>query len=339
MAFFRALADLLGMFTRSVLLGWVPKLIEILRTLLERCRRRKRERQPDRFHKTSRDPCIPISEPAFKRPDPMIYSQFYLMANGIAVTWNNPDITLLRHGQPVEPGQLQADTDYVVRARIWNNSTEAPVVGLPVDFSYLSFGAGTVSHAIGQTHVNLGVKGGPNHPAFADMAWRTPIQAGHYCLRVAFTWADDVNPHNNLGQENTNVGLAQSPAVFDFQLRNDTGRRSAFRFETDAYVIPPVPPCDEWEELSDEKDDPHAHRRSPGSIVSFPPQHAAGQHPIPPGWTVEVAPDSPILAADQEITVTVTITPPDHFKGRQFINVNAFHNRGPAGGVTLIVER
>src|SRR5688572_16425199 len=27
-----------------------------------------------------------------KRPDPLLYSQFFLMAQGLAVTWDNPDI-------------------------------------------------------------------------------------------------------------------------------------------------------------------------------------------------------------------------------------------------------
>ena len=30
----------------------------------------------------------------YKRPDPMIYSQFYLLSKGLAVTWDNPDIQL-----------------------------------------------------------------------------------------------------------------------------------------------------------------------------------------------------------------------------------------------------
>jgi hypothetical protein len=30
----------------------------------------------------------------YKRPDPLIYSQAYLMARGLAVTWDNPDIWL-----------------------------------------------------------------------------------------------------------------------------------------------------------------------------------------------------------------------------------------------------
>ena len=34
--------------------------------------------------------CVPINHPNFKRPDPLIYDQYYLMSLGLAVTWQNP---------------------------------------------------------------------------------------------------------------------------------------------------------------------------------------------------------------------------------------------------------
>ena len=139
------------------------------------------------------------------------------MSLGLAVTWDNPDIQLYENSAPVSSSQLKADTDYEIVARIWNNSTEAPVVNLPVHFTYMSFGVGTQSHGIGDTQVNLGVKGGSNHPAFAHMLWHTPAAAGHYCIRVNLDWNDDANPNNNLGQENTNVVQAHSPGSSTFR--------------------------------------------------------------------------------------------------------------------------
>jgi hypothetical protein len=45
-----------------------------------------------------------------------------------------------------------------------------------------------------------------------------------------------------------------------------------------------------------------------------------------------------LLAPDEETTVTVDVTSPDTFVGRQAINVNAFAGDWMAGGVTLFVE-
>jgi hypothetical protein len=54
----------------------------------------------------------------------------------------------------------------------------------------------------------MGVKGGTNHPALARMVWKTPPVPGHYCIQVVLKWIDDVNPENNLGQNNVDMGHA-----------------------------------------------------------------------------------------------------------------------------------
>jgi hypothetical protein len=36
----------------------------------------------------------PVPSTIYKRPDPLIYSQYFFMARGFAVTWDNPDISL-----------------------------------------------------------------------------------------------------------------------------------------------------------------------------------------------------------------------------------------------------
>jgi hypothetical protein len=85
------------------------------------------------------------------------------MAQGLAVTWDNPDVTIELSGVPVDAHDLKPATTYDVIARVWNSSTDAPAVGLPVLFSYLSFGISTTRIPIpGATLVDLGVKGSPN---------------------------------------------------------------------------------------------------------------------------------------------------------------------------------
>jgi hypothetical protein len=301
------------------LLELVAALTAIIRRLRRRCGLSERERR------RSPDLCVPINEPAYKRPDPLIYDQFYLMSLGFAVTWDNPDIQLYRGGVPVPSSGLDPDTEYDVVARVWNGSTEAPVMGLPVHFSFLSFGVQTVSHPIGSTIVDLGVPGGPNHPAFATVKWRTPATPGHYCIQTLLDWFDDANPANNLGQENTSVGKAHSPASFEFVMHNPTRESLQYRFEVDAYRIPLPPPCGEIT-------DPAARVREARA------RHNRNRFPLPAGWSVTFSPSAPELApgADQMIAVEVAV--PAGFHGTQAINVHAFNRYGLAGGVTLYVE-
>src|SRR5436190_16955517 len=108
---------------KAALYEWIVRLIEVIRILCERCRIiRRRQDLPGRQRKTAKQTCVPISDPAYKRPDPLIYAQFYLMAQGYAVTWDNPDIEVHKGGVLVPSHSLDADTDYDLVARIWNNS-------------------------------------------------------------------------------------------------------------------------------------------------------------------------------------------------------------------------
>jgi hypothetical protein len=189
-------------------------------------------------------------------------------------------------------------------------------------------------HPIGQVKVNLGVKGGPDHPAFARIAWRTPPTPGHYCLQVFLDCFDDANPNNNVGQTNTNVVAAASPAHFTFQLRNNSPHRQRYRFEVDAYTIPP-PPCDQWRPAPGP---PPGTRYAPGTVLAVPPQHDRRKAPQPVGWTVAFNPPSPALAPGEEITVHASATPSAGFQGKQALNIHAFNAGGMAGGVTVYVN-
>jgi hypothetical protein len=130
--------------------------------------------RPHRFAAYKTDNCQHVPAHIYKRPDPMIYSQQYLMSKGLAVTWDNPDIHLELGGVPVDSHDLKPNTTYDVIARIWNNSLDAVVVNMPVEFSYLSFGIGTTKTHIETTAVDVGVKGAPGCPAFARVPWTTP---------------------------------------------------------------------------------------------------------------------------------------------------------------------
>jgi len=341
-AFVTALCRLLPL----LLIGWLRAIVQLLRLLRGLILNALlRKRLPGRAAKGSDSHCNPIKHPAYRQPDPLIYDQYLLMSLGLAVTWDNPDIELRLGGVPVSSADILPDTDYEIVARIWNGSTDAPIVNLPVRFSYLEFGIGTTSHDIDNgkpAFVDLGVKGGPNCPARAVKKWRSPATPGHYCLQAKIDWLDDANPLNNLGQENLTVAASHSPAEFTFTLRNDAQEPRAFRFEVDAYQVPKPPPCDRARRPTETETrakavQPAAYRLLPDVRPEVRSRHDASAWPLPPGWSVRLDPASAQLAAGGAITVHASVTPPAGFHGRQPVNVRAIAGAAAAGGVTLVV--
>lgn len=340
----RLLLVLVYLFT----IQWVSDLIAVCRRRLQVRRRGEELRDVRRGRPLHCSPrCAVVRPDVYKRPDPLIYSQSYLMEQGLAVTWDNPDIQLYEGGIPVPSSALKADTQYDIVATIYNNSTSAPAVGLHVEFSYLSFGIGTVRTPIGTAVVDLPVKGSPQHPAHAKAIWRTPQAAGHYCLQVKLIWPDDANPRNNLGQENTNVAVAASPAVFKFPVRNDDTVGKRIRMTADAYAIPSRMNC---REVPRKKDSERRHRAQRRTDVFIPPSEAEADwvlarvrhglpFPIPEGWSVHIEPAGFELASGATQAVTVAITPPDTWRGERAFNINAMHGPILLGGVTLIAKR
>jgi len=328
---------------------WLIDLIRLISRHVNTCRRGKELRDVRRGRPLRCTPrCIVVPPQIYKRADPMIYSQFYLMEQGLAVTWDNPDIQLFDGGVPVSSDSLKSDHDYEVVATIYNNSTEAPAVGLPVVFSFLSFGAGMVSNPIGAIKIDLPVKGAAGHPAPAKVIWHTPKQEGHYCLQVLLVWPDDANPKNNLGQENTNVGTAASPATFTFPVRNDDTIHKLIKMIADAYAIPAPLDCSN---RPTKKDSDRRYPKLKRYDVFVPPteakanwtlaraRHGQGAFPIPVGWTVNIAPAEFELAPGDQTDVTVAINPPADFRGERPFNINAMFGKGLLGGVTLKVRR
>jgi hypothetical protein len=309
--FVRSLIEVL----RTILYGWIVALIRMLQALFGR----PKDGRSERDRRAAKSPCVPIDDPAFVRPDPLLYSQQHLMAMGLAVTWDNPDIVLFHNGLPVPSHALLPGTVYEVRSRIWNDSFDAPAINMPVHLSYLDFGIGTTPIPVGSAVVDVGVKGSATQPAFVSIPWRTPDQAGHYCLQVLLDPIDDRDTTNNLGQENTDVGVAASPVAFTFTLHNASRREHRYRFDVNAYELQRRP-CRPGEDARERLE-----------------RHRRGQHPVPAGWSVSIVPEHPTLLAGASIQVAVTVTPPDGFVGSQSVNVDAFHELGPAGGVTLTV--
>jgi len=310
----RALLALL----RTLLYGWVLALWRLIAAVLRAIHRRPRPKTGTPRRPTADTDCVPLDDPAFLRPDPLLYSQRQLLARGLAVTWDNPDIVLLKNGTPVSSHELDPATTYDVSVRVWNNSTEAPVIGMPVRLSYLDFGVGTVPIPIDTGTIDVGVKGSSTQPALVSIPWTTPATPGHYCLQALLDPVDDVDRENNLGQENTDVRPMQSPATFTFELRNAAAVAHTFHFELDSYMLPSLPPCSE----NEPRDTTVArHRRS--------------AHPVPDDFTVSVLPAQPQLAAGAQATITVSIEGPPGYVGSQPLNVNVFHEHGFVGGVTL----
>ncbi len=122
-----------------LLYKWLMVIIDLIKKIFRARAVNKKEKEdiPRRIRKALKGDCVPIRHPNYHRPDPMIYSQFYLMKQGLAVTWDNPDIQLYQNGFTVPSHALQPDTEYELVARCWNLSYDAPVVGMPVRFTYL----------------------------------------------------------------------------------------------------------------------------------------------------------------------------------------------------------
>lgn len=285
----------------------------------------------------------------YKRPDPLIYSQYFMMAQGLAVSWDNPDIWLteLPAGDgsmaAVSSAALQPNHVYRVHAQIHNGSTEAPAVGLPVFFSFLSFGIGITSTPFGMKLVNLPVKGAAGEPTLAWHDWKTP-PSGHFCLQVGLFWPDDLDPTNNLGQENVNIGKLNSPkAQFKFPLRNDAAVRRRFKLEVDTYPKPAPLPCP-----AQPDGDIHGHGRAHLQVgplraardrQSILANHRVAAHPLPAGWVVSFAPAAELeIEAGGQVEITATVHVPDTLPTPRPINVNAFADGVLAGGVTLYVH-
>src|SRR4051794_15988414 len=72
--------------------------------IIRKCKRSKDG--SDRTNRSSTRNCTRIPDRVYRRPDPLLYAQWYLLAQGLAVTWDNPDIEIQQGGVPVSSESL-----------------------------------------------------------------------------------------------------------------------------------------------------------------------------------------------------------------------------------------
>ena len=137
MNFLKFILEVLLELLKAIAYGWILIIIEFVKNLIQAVKKFCLYLKLSHIEQNELDDkCSKFDHPALHQPDPCIYSQQYLMSLGLAVTWDNPDISLLLNGVVVPETNLLPDTDYEIDATIWNNSFDAPVVGLRVEFSF-----------------------------------------------------------------------------------------------------------------------------------------------------------------------------------------------------------
>jgi hypothetical protein len=118
-----------GYLLRTVTYGWFLDAADLLKRVwagVVANQARQRQRHPKREPEVD---CLNTDHPSLRRPDPCIYSQAYLISQGLPVTWDNPDIALKLGGAIVSEGELHPSTTYDLEATVWNNSYDASVWG------------------------------------------------------------------------------------------------------------------------------------------------------------------------------------------------------------------
>ncbi len=214
-------------------------------------------RNPKLFPEHTKEPCGELPEAIIRRPDPCIYSQTYLDAQGLPVTWNNPDIWVARADNPtaIEPDSyhLVDDTDYIVSVQVHNAGTDL-ALGVRVRLVYRPWSFNSPDVTPVQTdaagnEVYRFVDVMPMASTITQFMWHTPaLKPGeppaHYCLQALLYHPMDTNPGNNVGQENTDVYSASPAYVQPGQtfnvavpLFNLAKRPQGFRFEATAYEL------------------------------------------------------------------------------------------------------
>lgn len=216
--------------------------LHFLKFLWERLRFKKKCKTKEWPRETN---CCKVPEQVKRKPDPCIYSQTYRMSQGLSVTWDNPDIIVQEPGVGTVPSSaLQPATNYIVRAKI-SNAAADPALATEVRCFYRpwSFNSPDTTpveiNSDGTEKVEI-VHVPPWGSDTASFDWKTPDAAGHYCLLVECRHPDDINPNNNLGQENTNVIEGQPGETMSVlpMLFNRTDHVRIMRIFVDEFVIP-----------------------------------------------------------------------------------------------------
>lgn len=235
-----------------LIFGILALIVRIIECLCKLFRKKNLKEEEEEDGKCNQ----PLPEDITRRPDPCIYSQQYLQSQGVAVTWNNPDIWMAKASTPgvIEPDSyhLEADTDYIVSVRCHNASTDL-ALGVQVRLLYRPWSFNSPDLVPVQTSPS-----GQEVVRFANIAgmgstivqfnWHTPPVAPgetqHFCLQAHLSHPMDINLENNMGQENTNVHSANPGHVapgevvdVDVPLFNNGRLAKQFGFRPDAYAI------------------------------------------------------------------------------------------------------
>src|SRR6187549_874514 len=79
--------------------GWIVNIIQLIKAFLGGVKAVcAYKRLSHAQQEEASDTCNKFTAPAYHRPDPCIYDQYYLMGLGLAVTWDNPDVTVWQGG-------------------------------------------------------------------------------------------------------------------------------------------------------------------------------------------------------------------------------------------------
>jgi threonine/homoserine/homoserine lactone efflux protein len=121
------------------------------------CELRGRPPKGQGTRESSGPPSVHLPSTIYKRPDPLIYSQYFLMAQGFAVSWDNPDIWLTElpaadgSMAPVASSALKPNHPYRVHALVHTLSFYPRVcVTILADFphEYLLSASPTISPTV-----------------------------------------------------------------------------------------------------------------------------------------------------------------------------------------------
>lgn len=271
--------------------------------------------------------CIRLPFEVTRYPDPCIYSQFFLMANNQPVTWDNPNVEIFLAGNSQDTYNLAVDTTYQVRVGIENASPFFDSIGTQVQVNMLTFGIGqptpTLIHSF-----SVDVPAATPFPGVpGTFDWKTPATSGHYCIQVLIHHANDINPANNEGWNNTNVKevatgeqfMLAIPIANPVELGRDKKQREGFMREFSAIRIS----IDSYE-------------LDPERIGADPPDVLLAQRETV--WGAKVTPDAIQIepgTAGTDLRFEVTV-PNDAVAGTTAVfNVSARAGNRPIGGVTI----
>ena len=278
-------------------------------------------------------PCLELPIKITRRPDPNIYSQFFLMAQGLPVTWDNPDVTIALGGVEQDTFNLAPSTNYQVTVAHKNASPFFNANNTQVQVNLLEFGVGgPVASPI--TTYSLNIPAGTISPGVPrTFNWTSPGTPGHYCIQVLLAHPDDVNVGNNEGWNNTVVQGVGAGARVAFPIpvwnrfaqarkgqqergdRTERVDRSRVRLTLDSYELP---------RATTAHGDPE---------LLFTPRPALWGAVLEPA-ELQVGPGDPAGSATLRLNVPVG-TPPGT---RAAFNVSATAGETPLGGVTIYLD-